>query len=62
MVNATFCVMDKVIWVRAMLESVNQDCDDNGAHEYNCALKPLSILNTGSITTFLPTPLSTCLN
>ena len=32
-----------------------------GAYKHSCALKPLSILNTGSITTFLPTSFNTCL-
>ena len=65
MVNTTFPVMDEVIQIRAMPECAHQDCVKlkgyDGAPKYNCTLKPLSILNTGSITTFLPTSLSTCL-
>ena len=65
MVNTTFPVMDEVIQIRAMPECAHQDCVKlkgyDGAPKYNYTLKPLSILNTGSITTFLRTSLSTCL-
>ena len=46
-----------------MPEFVHQDCvkliGNDGAHKHSCALKPLSILNTGSIKTFLPASVST---
>ena len=46
-----------------MSEFVHQDCvkliGNDGAHKHSCALKPLSILNTGSIKTFLPASVST---
>ena len=65
MVNTTFPVMDEVIRIGAMPEFAHQDCVKlkgyDGAPKYSYALTPLSILNTGSITTFLPTSLSTCL-
>ena len=52
-----------MIRVRAMPEFVHQVCvkliGNGGVHRHRCALKPLSILNTGRITTFLPTSLST---
>ena len=55
-----------MVQVRAMPEFVRQDyvklIGHCGAHNYTCALKPLAILNTGSVTTFLSTSLSTCLN
>ena len=48
-----------------MPEFAHQDyvkyIDNVGAHNYSCALNPLSMLNTGSITTFLPTSVSTFL-
>ena len=48
-----------------MPEFVHQDCVKligyGEAHKHSCVLNPLSILNTGSITTFLSTSLSTCL-
>ena len=57
--------MDEVIQVRAMPEYVHQDCVKligyGEAPKHNCAIKPLSKLNVGSITTFWPTSLSTCL-
>ena len=63
MFNTTFPVMDEVIQFRAMPEFVHQDCVKligcGGAPKYDCALKPLSMLNTGSITNFLPTSLTT---
>ena len=65
MFNTTFSVMDEVIQVRAMPEFVQQDCVKLigyvGHPKHKCALKPQSILNTGSIITFLPTSLNTCL-
>ena len=67
MFNTTFLVVDKVIQVRTMSEFVpHLDCvkliDNVETHKHSCALKPLPILNTGLITNFLPTSLSTCLN
>ena len=57
--------MDEVIWVGVMPVFIHHDCvkliGNGGAYKLSCALKPLSILNTGSITSFLPTSLSTCL-
>ena len=57
-----------MVQVRSVPEYVHQDCvkliGNGGAHKQSGTLKPLSILNTGSITTFLPTSwfcLSTCL-
>ena len=65
MANSTFPVIDKVIRIWAMPEFVHLDCDtlisSCGAHKHSFALKPLSILNTGPITTFLLTSLSTYL-
>ena len=65
MFNITFPVMDEVIQVRAMSEFAHQDCVKligyDEAPKHNRAIKPLSILNMGSITTFWPTSLSTCL-
>ena len=65
MANSTFPVIDKAIRVWAMPEFVHLDCDtlisSCGAHKHSFALKPLSILNTGPITTFLLTSLSTYL-
>ena len=62
MVNTTFPVMDETIRFRAMPEFVHQDCvklrGNGGAHKHNCVVKPLSLLNTGSITTFLSILLS----
>ena len=65
MTTTNFRVMNEVVRVRAMLEFVHQDCVTllgfSGAHKHSCALKPLSILNASSITTFLSLSLSTCL-
>ena len=51
MVNKTFPVMDEVIQVRAMAESVPQHyiklIGNVEAHKHSCALRPLTILNTG---------------
>ena len=62
MVNTTFPIMDEVIWFQAMSEFLHQDCvkliGTGGANKHSCTLRPLSILNMGSITTFLPTSLS----
>ena len=62
MVNTTFPIMDEVIWFQAMSEFLHQDCvkliGTGVANKHSCALRPLSILNMGSITTFLPTSLS----
>ena len=59
MVNTTFPVMDEVIWVRAIPEFEHQVCikliGSSGPHKHSCALKPVFILNTGSITTTLST-------
>ena len=56
MVNTTFPVMNEVIRVRAMPEFLCQDCvkliGNGGANKLSCALKPMSILNKGSITNF----------
>ena len=63
--NTTFPEMDEVIWVGAVPVFIHHDCvkliGNGGAYKLSCALKPLSILNMGSITSFLPTSLSTCL-
>ena len=65
MFNTTFPVMDKVIQVQGMPESVHQDCvkllGHGEAPKHNCALKCIHLLNVGSVTIFLPTSLSTCL-
>ena len=65
MFNTTFPVMDKVIQVQGMPESVHQDCvkllGHGEAHKHNCALKCIHLLIVGSVTIFLPTSLSTCL-
>ena len=57
--------MDEVIQVQAMPKFVHQDCvkliGSGEATKYNCALKPHSILNKSSVTTFLSTTQSTCL-
>ena len=59
MVNTTFPVMDETIRVRAMPEFAHQDCaklrGNGGSHKHSCVVKPLSLLNTDSITTFLST-------
>ena len=62
MVNSAFPVMDEAIHVWAMTEFVHQVYVKLiGARKHSCALKLLSILNMGPITTFLPTSLSTFL-
>ena len=65
MFNTTFLVTDEVIQVQAMPKFVHQDCVKligfGEATKYNCALKPHSILNKDSVTTFLSTTQSTCL-
>ena len=65
MSNTTFPVMDGVIQVWAVPEFVHQNCVKFigywGDPKHNCAARPLSILNTGSIKTFLPASLNTCL-
>ena len=62
MFNSNFPVMDEAIQVRAMTEFVHQVYVKLiGAHKHSYALKPLSILNMGPITSFLPTSLSTFL-
>ena len=65
MFNTTFPVMDKVIQVQGMPESVHQDCvkllGHGEAPKHNCALKCIHLLIVGSVTIFLPTSLSTCL-
>ena len=57
--------MGEVIQVWAMPEFVHQVCVklicSCGAHKHSFAIKPLSILNMGPITTFLLTSLSTFL-
>ena len=65
MFNTIFPVMGEVIQVQAMPEFVHQDCVKligyGGAPKHNCTLKSLGLLKMGSIATFLPTSLSTCL-
>ena len=51
MVNKTFPVMDEVIQVRAMAEFVHQYyvklISNVEANKHSCALRPMTILNTG---------------
>ena len=57
--------MDEVTRVQVIPEFVHQNCvklvGNGEACKDSCALKSLSILSAGSIITFLPTSLGTCL-
>ena len=65
MVDTTFPVIDKVRRVQAMDGFAHQDyvklLGNGGPYKQSCVLPPLSILNTGFITTPLPAFRSTFL-
>ena len=62
-VNTHFPVMDEDSGVQAKFQFVYQNCvkliGHGGAHKHSCVLKSLFIQNTSSISSFLPTSLTT---